>query len=285
MRRKCASDARVDRADEGLGRASELRELVERRAARPVVPAGIPGSSGSWVVSVTAATPRSSSRPCSPAANGIAEVDELRRDRGDQLGSRPICSATRVEARLHEHARRRDGGVTGDREPRLPAAADPVEDDGGDRALRVRRHARRSAGRRRRRTRRRRSRRARACAAGIGRRHGAPAAHSRARARSSAAVPDALSPSGWSTPALSRWATTMIASSARPGITVTTFRSSTTPRSGRSALQTSSSVGSPSARDRLRVPERRGLSLGRARNAGRVLGRELGRHRRSLGSR
>ncbi len=47
-------------------------------------------------------------------------------------------------------------------------------------------------------------------------------------------------------PLLSRWATRTMASSERPGITVTMFRSSTSPRSTRSVLHTSSSVSSPS---------------------------------------
>ncbi len=63
----------------------------------------------------------------------------------------------------------------------------------------------------------------------------------------SAAVPEALSLFLGSVPALSLWATRTIVSSDRPGMTVTMLRRLTSPRSTRSALQTSSSAPSPSA--------------------------------------
>ena len=66
-----------------------------------------------------------------------------------------------------------------------------------------------------------------------------PAAHTLARARRARPSPPRC-PHKPLRP-LSRWATTRIASSDRPGTTVTMFRSSTSPRSTRSSLQTSSS--------------------------------------------
>ena len=112
--------------------------------------------------------------------------------------------------------------------------------------------------------------------AGSGR---SPAAHSHAPARRAPRCRRRCRPSSRPTPALSRWATTTIASGDWPGTTVTKFRSSTLPSSGRSASQTSSSAGSPSAASDSVYQSAASSGFRRARHPRRMLERELRRER------
>ena len=205
-------------------------------------PAGTSGSPGSSVVSATAAMPSSRNDALLARREGNREVDELRRG-GRQEGRPPDLLLDSRRGGADERPRRGRGAVPRDREARSSSAPDAVQDDRDVGVLRERRllHEALRAGAAVR-ARIRRDEDEVLCGNGAG----ADSCGAKLRASSmSAAVPEALSPYGRPAPALSRCATTMVASWERPGTTATMFRSSISPRSGRSARQTSSSVSRP----------------------------------------
>ncbi len=239
VRNAAPAVASIEPTSASVARPSWPRRRSESPPARPEASADVP----SWVVSEIAATPSATNGPCSSAAKGMPRSTSCVGTKGI-AGVCPVCSEMRAEA--------------------VPTRVGAGEcDPSPASAMRGRPSVPRSS----------RTIAASACwaCADVRAKWTAPAppyapasveirmsvrlgsgagpaswgANPRASSMS-AAVPDALSPFRRPAPVLSRWATRMMASSERPAITVSMFRSSTSPRSTRSALHTSSSVSSPS---------------------------------------
>lgn len=205
-------------------------------------PDGTPDSPDSCVVMVIAAISRARKGPCSPAAKGIARSTSCASTDGISARA-PVCSAIRADAVLRS-ARAGDAGrsparaIRGRPLPPIPSrttTASAFSAYSDTRAKRAEPAPPKAPASVETNT---------SVRAGMG--AGWLSCGPNPRTSSaSAAVPEALFPRKRSGPALSRWATMMIASSDRPGTTATMLRSSTVPRSANVSVQVSVSTRRP----------------------------------------
>ena len=221
-------------------------------------------------------TARDEERRLLAVAERQRKIDELRQQPGSsRLGAELLARANgrRADERRGGRARRRSTEL----EPGPGAPCEPVEGDARRRPARREVTSWRTAVRPRAPHAPASDDRNTSVCAGSRRRARVPVAAYPRRSSIRAAVPDALSLAPPLAPLLSLWATTMMVSSLVPGTTVTRLTRSVSPSPGTSSRQRSGVDGQAVQREPLLVPPGRPSCAHRARDAVRIVTRELRR--------